>query len=397
MTNQLHSIKDACKKIVSGGTPLRSNPEYYKNGAIPWLKTGDIKKNFIYEVEEFISEKGLENSSAKLIPKNSVLVAMYGDGNTAGSVAVNKIELATNQACCNLIIDQRRANYLYVYYYLKASYNNLVGLKLGGSQQNLNAKIIRDFSIWLPNLKNQQKIAAILSAYDELIENNKRRIALLEKMAEEIYREWFVRFRFPGYQTAEFEKGIPKGWVQTRFDDFCVLKRGYDLPDSQIEPGDYPVIASTSIKTYHKFYKVTPPVITTGRSGSLGTVLINWKKSWPLNTSLYVKNTKGNSIYLIYYTLKNMKLENFNSGAGVPSLNRNHLASLKLFVPAKNIQSEFDKIIRPIFEEKENLIEQIAVLNKIKENLLPRLISGKLSVEHLNIQFPPSMQEDRTA
>ena len=77
------------------------------------------------------------------------------------------------------------------------------------------------------------------------------------------------------------------GGCKKKFDEFCVLKRGYDLPDAQVEEGDYPVIASTSVKTYHKYYKVEPPVITTGRSGSLGTVLFISEKSWPLNTSLY--------------------------------------------------------------------------------------------------------------
>ena len=133
MNDSITNIESICERVVSGETPLRSHPEYYEEGTIPWMKTGDVKKNFISLVEEAITPQGLENSSAKLILKNSVIVAMYGDGNTAGNVAVNKIDLATNQACCNLIVDSRLSHYLYVYYYLKGSYSNLVGLKLGGS------------------------------------------------------------------------------------------------------------------------------------------------------------------------------------------------------------------------------------------------------------------------
>ena len=92
-------LGNLCIKVSSGGTPLRSISEYYENGTIPWLKTGEVKKGVIYDTEEKITESGLENSSTKLIPANSVIVAMYGDGDTAGNVAINKIPLATNQAC----------------------------------------------------------------------------------------------------------------------------------------------------------------------------------------------------------------------------------------------------------------------------------------------------------
>ena len=244
----------------------------------------------------------------------------------------------------------------------------------------------------MPSFEEQRKIVGILSAYDDLIENNKRRIALLEKMAEELYREWFVRFRFPGWQQAEFKKGIPKGWENKRFDNFCTLQRGFDLPDSNIELGEFPVVASTSIKAFHKEFKIKPPIVATGRSGSLGTVQFIQKKAWPLNTCLFVKDFKGNSPYLVYFILKSMRLENFNAGAGIPSLNRNHLAALKLAVPTQVIQQKFDEIISPIFKSLAQQAEVTENLVKTKEALLPRLMSGKLAVENLAVQLPPSMQ-----
>jgi type I restriction enzyme S subunit len=124
-------IVDICSRVVSGGTPLRSKAEYYDNGSIPWLKTGEVKKSYIYETQEQITQQGLSNSSATLIPKNSIIIAMYGDGNTAGNVAINKIELATNQACCNLILNTEVAFYGFLYFYLKDSYENLINLKSG--------------------------------------------------------------------------------------------------------------------------------------------------------------------------------------------------------------------------------------------------------------------------
>ncbi|APZ41802.1 restriction endonuclease subunit S [Acidihalobacter ferrooxydans] len=278
-----------------------------------------------------------------------------------------------------------------IYYFLKTLH--LENFDTGASNPTLNRNHLHKIKVVFPASCIQKKIAAILSAYDDLIENNRRRIALLEKMAEEIYREWFVRMRFPGHEQTKFEKGVPEGWTASRFDNFCVLQRGYDLPDADIEDGEYPVIASTSIKAYDKHYKVGPPVITTGRSGSLGSVLYVNSHAWPLNTTLYVKDFCGNSPYLIYFTLKNMGLENFNSGAGVPTLNRNHLNGIFILIPPKEIQAAFDDQITKLFRQKENFEKQIELLAQVRDTLLPRLISGKLAVENLDVRFPPSMTE----
>ena len=169
-------------------------------------------------------------------------------------------------------------------------------------------------------------------------------------------------------------------------------RREKKLSDIAIEQcGFYPVIASTSIKAHHKYFKVSPPVITTGRSGSLGDVLYVNAKAWPLNTALYVKDFCDNSPFLIFYTLKNTGLETFNAGAGVPSLNRNHVNGISIAVPPAAIQKSFDAKLSPIFTLKEGLTKQVELLKATRDSLLPRLISGKLSVDKLDIQPPPGM------
>lgn len=278
----------------------------------------------------------------------------------------------------------------FIYYFLQTLH--LENFDVGSSNPTLNRNHLHKIKVLFP-VKQQKKIAATVSAYDDLIDNNRRRIELLEQMAEELYREWFVRFRFPGYQQVKFDKGIPNTWQKKRFGEFCGLKRGYDLPDAQIEDGSFPIIASTSIKAFHNQFKVEPPVICTGRSGSLGTVLFVNERAWPLNTALYVQHFFGNSPYLIYFTLKNMGLAAFNSGAGVPSLNRNHLNGISIAVPDNPLQQEFDKHISVLFEKKEKLVEAGSSLQKLRDALLIRLISGKLPVDQLDIQFPPSMRE----
>jgi type I restriction enzyme S subunit len=258
----------------------------------------------------------------------------------------------------------------------------------GVNVPHISGKQIAGFKVPVPPLEQQRKVAALIGAYDDLIANNQRRIALLESMAEEIYREWFVRMRCPVDTDANRspERLRP-------FDSLCELQRGFDLPDSDMQPGSVPVIASTSIKGFHNVAKVNPPVITTGRSGSLGTVLYVREPAWPLNTSLWVKDFKGNSPNLVYFTLRGLHLENFNAGAGVPTLNRNHLRSIKVRIPTAASQSKFDELVEPVLAQAQTLRLACAKIVSTRDALLPRLIAGKLRVEHLDIQFPPSMEK----
>ena len=207
-------VGDVCKYTTSGGTPRTSVASYYEPPTVPWLKTKEVNYCRIYQTESYISQEGLDNSSAKLIPENSVIVAMYGQGDTAGRVAINKIPVSTNQACCNLIIDPEKADYEFVYYALSTLYEKLVSLKNGGAQPNLNAQIIRSVEIPFPPLETQHKIAAFLSAYDDLIENNQKQIKLLEEAAQRLYKEWFVDLHFPGHETTPIVDGVPEGWKE---------------------------------------------------------------------------------------------------------------------------------------------------------------------------------------
>lgn len=163
-------IRDICSAVYSGGTPNRKHLEYYEGGDIPWLNTSEVVFNRIYKTEKHITQSGLKNSSAKWIPENSVIVAMYGA--TAGRTAIAKKPLTTNQACCNLIIDSEKADYRYVYYYLYSKYQHLLSMANGGAQQNLNAGQIKEYMINLPDLQTQKKIADILDLLDSKIELN---------------------------------------------------------------------------------------------------------------------------------------------------------------------------------------------------------------------------------
>lgn len=176
-----------CCRLGSGGTPSKSHPEYYENGDIPWLKTGEIDWNDIYDVEERITNEGVENSSAKIFPAESVVVAMYGMGVTRGKAAILKIPTATNQAVC-VLQPNEKLNNRFLFYYFMCNYWQIREQSVGGNQLNLSGKIIASFPIKLPPQNYQLSIVNFL---DSILEKESRakeaaktvldQIALLKK------------------------------------------------------------------------------------------------------------------------------------------------------------------------------------------------------------------------
>ena len=187
------TLGEVSKKISSGGTPKTTVSEYY-NGEIPWLRTQEVGYGEIWDTSIKITEEAIKNSSAKWIPKDCVIIAMYGA--TVGRVGINKIPLTTNQACANIEVNEEIANYKYIYYYLLNQYEYIKSLG-AGSQTNINAQIVKSLKIPLPPLEEQQRIANILDKFDTLVnsisEGLPKEIALRRKQYE-YYREKLLTF-----------------------------------------------------------------------------------------------------------------------------------------------------------------------------------------------------------
>lgn len=279
-------LGDICKYVTSGGTPKSSIKEYYEPKQIPWLKTKEVNYCRIYETESYISKDGLDNSSAKMIPQNSVIVAMYGQGDTAGRVAINKIPLTTNQACCNLIIDETKAYYEFVYYQLVTLYEKMVSLKNGGAQPNLNAAIIKSIEIKLPPLKTQRYIADILSSYDNLIENNQKQIKLLEEAAQRLYKEWFVDLRFPGHENTKIVDGVPEGWRRGLLKELISVNYGKDHKKAP-DDGNIPVYGSGGLMRKCNKSLFSGEAVLIPRKGSLNNIMYVDETFWTVDTMFY--------------------------------------------------------------------------------------------------------------
>ena len=216
MTTRTVTLDSVCSRISSGGTPSRKKAEYFTTGLEGhlWVKSKELLDGSIQETEETITDEGLNNSPAKHFPAHAVLIAMYGAN--VGQLGWLRVPATVNQAICGFVLDDQRADWRFVFYELLQRRGDLAVQAHGAAQQNLNQDLIRQFSIRLPPLPQQRRIACILSAYDDLIENSQRRIFILEAMARALYREWFVAFRFPGHdKTPRVDSplgDIPQGW-----------------------------------------------------------------------------------------------------------------------------------------------------------------------------------------
>ena len=272
--------------------------------------------------------------------------------------------------------------------------------------------VLEQWPLPLPSLKTQEKIAGILSAYDDLIENNKRRIALLGKMAEELYREWFVSFRFPGWQQAEFEKGIPKGWeVKTIGDVYKTASGGTPSRKNQSNyDGDINWLKTGELKNTFAFGSEEKITLQGLESSSTkifpaGTVVIAMYCAMPDITILaedaatnqaccaFSPKKKNFCYSYTYYLIKFSQNEmiQFAHGAAQQNLSQELIKGFKLLVASEYLIKDFSKKVIPIFDEIKNLFKVNENLEETKNALLPRLMSGKLAVEDFAVQLPPSM------
>lgn len=216
----------------SGGTPKSTNKAYYDGGIIPWINSGELSSHSINSALNFITEEGLKNSSAKIFPVNSVLVALYGA--TAGKASLLNIEASTNQAIC-AILPNRDYDSRFLKYNIDSLYFHLIKISTGSARDNLSQDIIKELEIVFPQLKIQQRIASVLSSLDDKIELNNRINAELEAMAKTLYDYWFVQFDFPDangkpYKSSggkmvyneELKREIPEGWDVAELDTLLI-------------------------------------------------------------------------------------------------------------------------------------------------------------------------------
>ena len=388
-------LGEICERVTSGGTPKANVSSYYNPPTIPWLKTKEVNYCRITETENYISEEGLKNSSAKLISPNSVIIAMYGQGDTAGRIAINKIPLATNQACCNLTIDKSKADYEFIYYQLCTLYDKLVSLKAGAAQPNLNARIIKNLEIIMPSLPIQHRIASILSRYDSLIENYQKQIKLLEEAAQRLYKEWFVDLHFPGHENTNIIDGVPEGWEKKSIGEIGEYLNGFAF-----KPLDWQDLGKPIIKIKEMGNGVTNE--TPRNSGErvpakylikAGDLLFSWsatlmviiwsgEEGW-LNQHLFkVTPVKGIDREFLLQSISNtiVEFQNLTTGSTMKHIQRNKLNQVFVNVPNAEIMKRYSDISEKTRSNILSLQSQLRLLTEARDRLLPKLMSGDIEI-----------------
>lgn len=278
------------------------------------------------------------------------------------------------------INDKTRTNFLRYVLSTPDFLAHIDRITTGANIPHISGKDIASFTFQLPDLDVQDRIVDFIAAYDDLIENNQRRIALLEESARLLYSEWFVSLRFPGYELQTFTNGLPDGWQRGRLDDALLLQRGFDLPTQSRKEGEVPIYSSTGITAFHNESKVAGPGVVTGRSGTLGEVHFVHNDYWPLNTALWVKEFRAVTPFVAYFLLSEMNLAQFNSGASVPTLDRKVAHAQPVILPAIDVMHQFGSYIDPIFQQVRTLQQGIAAIKQARDGLLPKLMSGEIQV-----------------
>jgi type I restriction enzyme, S subunit len=386
-------LKSVASKITKGTTPTTLGFDFTPDG-INFIKAESITRggDIVESTFAKISEKTHEFLKRSQIKKGDILVTIAGIYlGKIGIVRTQHVPANTNQAVAIVRLDNSKAQPEFMKYFLRApsttTYLNILCPQ--SAQPNLNLTQLGNVKFKLPEVAIQKKIAAVLSAYDELIENNQRRIALLEKMAEEVYREWFVRLRFPGHEKVKTIKGVPTGWQIKTLGAVLELCYGKALKDGDRVPGEFHVYGSSGVVGTHNEALVKTPSLVVGRKGNVGSVYWPDRGFFPIDTVYFVKSELPNSF--LYFLLRSMNF--LNNDAAVPGLNRNQAYSNLFFLPPASLMKKYADVADANFEMKRLIERQNEKLMTIRDSFLPRLISGKLSVENLDIQFPPTMKE----
>lgn len=361
---------------------------------IPVVKIGNISngKNIVRENLQYVSNDLLKINKKYHIEKGDVLISLTGSHmNQPNSIVGRSCRSYDKQV---YLLNQRAGKVLrkgdfsldYIYYVLqtKAMKEMIVCRAYGAANQvNVSPSSITDIKWNFPSVSAANRIASILSTYDTLIENNTKRIRLLEKMAENLYKEWFVRFRFPGHENVKMVNGLPNGWKKGALSDVCEFKRGKNITSSEMKDGTIPVIsAGITPSGFHSHANVYGISVTMSSSGAnAGYIAVHYSDIWAADCS-YIEEASTPCIYYVYELLNNIRsiINNFQRGAAQPHVYPKDINRIKMIIPSEDIRKKANEKIGVIHRQIDNLQRQNSLLARQRDLLLPRLISGKLEV-----------------
>ena len=348
-----HKLGDLLAKVKRPGKVPKS--EYLKEGKFPIIDQGQL------------SVAGYTNNP-DVVLRSPLPITVFGDHTRAVKFAKRPFACGADGTQL-LYPNTDTIDPTFFYYAVK-------NIDLSNYFYARHFKFLKDQEIEVLPIRSQRRVASVLSAYDDLIENNQRRIQLLEQSAQLLYKEWFVHLRFPGHEHVTITDGVPEGWAKQPLGEIAPLNYGKALKKDDRIPGPFPVFGSSGIIGTHEKSLVPGPAIIVGRKGNVGSTYWSQDDFYPIDTVYFIE-AKYCSIYL-YHALLNMQF--INTDVAVPGLNRNFAHSRLLLVPDNKIFALFEQHATEIYEQIHRLTKYNQTLTNARDLLLPRLMNGEISV-----------------
>lgn len=395
-----YKLEDYCSKIGSGATPKGGKTVYLEDG-INFIRSQNVH-NLFFDSNGLahITNEAAQKLKGVTLEKNDILLNITGDSVARCCLLPNeylpgRVNQHVSIIRCKEQIDAKFLTYYLVSTPMQTYLLNIASGK-GASRNAITKEMIEKLVVLAPDIATQKKIANILSCYDEAIENNNKRIKLLEQMAQNLYKEWFVRFRFPGNEKCEFENGIPKGWSYKNLFDVVNVTYGYAFAselfcdDEKLNPVvrirdilDNHTTTFTS-ETCSDKYIIKENEILIGMDGIFHMCMWNGEKAYQ-NQRVVKLTSKSNEIsnYFLFLAVQpQVKFwEQTITGTTVAHLGDKHLKRMNILLPSENILIEATKIFDSLMKQKNQLFKANMNLAKQRDLLLPRLMSGKLEVK----------------
>jgi type I restriction enzyme S subunit len=378
----VEKLGDVCF-TTSGGTPSRKIASYYE-GNIPWVKSGELDKGVITKTEETISEEAVKNSSAKIFPKGTLLIALYGA--TIGKLGFLGVDAATNQAICGIfkndIIDLQ-----FLKYYLFNKRNKLIEQSAGGAQPNISQTILKDLQVVLPPLPEQHRIVAKI---EELFSSLDKGIESLKTAQEQlkVYRQAVLKWAFEGRLTNQDVKDgeLPEGWISSTLGDIISISSGTGLTKAnRSDEGEYLVYGGNGVTGKHKEYLFEEEKLIIGRVGvNCGNTHITKPKSWITDNAFVVTfDEESIDLKFLHYLLKVSNLNKYASSTAQPVISQGKIYPIEICFPKSKseqqlIVSEIEKRLSVADKLEEIISTSLQQAESLRQSILKKAFEGKL-------------------
>lgn len=357
----------------------RNDPKLF-GGKYPFIQTADVKNANFY-ISNFSStynEEGLAQS--KLWPAGTLCITIAANIADTGILA---IPACFPDSIMGFVANEEIADTRFVKYCFDVLQKECKQISQGTAQDNLSWEKLSTIKFLVPPLQTQKRIASILSAYDDLIENNQKQIKLLEEAAQRLYKEWFVDLRFPGHESVKIVDGVPEGWSSDQLIKLAEFKRGKTITKSSVKEGNVPVIAGGLEPAYfHNVANTVAPVITVSASGAnAGYTALHNHNVWASDCS-FIDSKICEHIYYVYNFLKTNKnmMLNLQKGSAQPYVYAKNINELILLIPEEKVLKEYSNKVEVIYKAIFHKSKQISSLREARDRLLPKLMSGEIEV-----------------